>query len=192
MYILECKHWHRKVPKTIVHAMRNIVSDAGANVGLIVSSSGFQVGAAAASTHSNVQLLGWLEFQTMFEARWFEHYLIPTLAKATSTLIEYTEPFNSRVDRLASALSSERRWEFIQVQEKHRLAAFVALLVISKFDTATRLPLDSRFRHSANSEGELPDGVMKAGGWREFLAAFKPHARKAILELERLLEPSDA
>ena len=43
--IVECKHWNKPVPKTVVHAFRSVISDYGANNGYIISQNGFQSGA---------------------------------------------------------------------------------------------------------------------------------------------------
>lgn len=40
--IIECKLWKRKVSKTVVHSLRTLVNDCGANWGWIVSAKGFQ------------------------------------------------------------------------------------------------------------------------------------------------------
>ena len=52
-YLIECKHWRKAVPKTIVHAFRTVVGDSGANWGAIVSSAGYQRGAVEAARYSN-------------------------------------------------------------------------------------------------------------------------------------------
>jgi len=43
-YICECKCWQSNVPKTVVHALRTVLQDYGANWGFIISSAGFQSG----------------------------------------------------------------------------------------------------------------------------------------------------
>src|SRR5690349_3423320 len=40
LILCECKHWNRRVPKTVVHAFRTVVHDSGANLGFIISDSG--------------------------------------------------------------------------------------------------------------------------------------------------------
>ncbi|WP_216206951.1 restriction endonuclease [Amycolatopsis aidingensis] len=39
--IVECKNWRSRVSKNTVHGLRTVVADTGANIGILVSSSGF-------------------------------------------------------------------------------------------------------------------------------------------------------
>ena len=55
-WIVECKHWKSPVSKLHVLALREIVADAGADRGFILSEAGFQSGAVAASNVTNVQV----------------------------------------------------------------------------------------------------------------------------------------
>jgi hypothetical protein len=55
-WIVEAKHWKRKVTKAQVLTLRSIVDDVGADRGFIVSLSGFQSGALEASKNTNVTL----------------------------------------------------------------------------------------------------------------------------------------
>lgn len=86
-YLCECKHWKSPVPKTVVHSFRTVVSDYGANCGLVISSAGFQTGAQSAAQNSNILLLDWQGFQQLFEERWYRHYLVPKLDKEAEPLI---------------------------------------------------------------------------------------------------------
>ena len=47
--LVECKHWKSRVPQSVIHGFRTVVSDIGANVGYIVSLTGFQSGSFSAS-----------------------------------------------------------------------------------------------------------------------------------------------
>lgn len=55
-WIVECKLWKTPVTKVHVLALREIVSDVGADRGIILSESGFQSGAEEAANLTNVQL----------------------------------------------------------------------------------------------------------------------------------------
>lgn len=55
-WIVECKHWKSRVSKLHVLALREIVSDVGADRGILLSESGFQSGALEAATLTNVQV----------------------------------------------------------------------------------------------------------------------------------------
>jgi restriction system protein len=55
-WIVECKHWKRSVSKLHVLALREIVTDAGADRGILLSEVGFQSGAVEAANLTNVQV----------------------------------------------------------------------------------------------------------------------------------------
>lgn len=55
-WIVECKRWKTKVSKLHVLALREIVSDVGADRGILLSESGFQSGAIEAATLTNVHV----------------------------------------------------------------------------------------------------------------------------------------
>ncbi|MDR7074724.1 hypothetical protein J2X07_003721 [Fictibacillus barbaricus] len=75
IYIIECKYWKKKVNKEKVHALRTVVSDAGASIGYIISKSEFQEGALEAAKQTNIRLLTWDEFQMTFENQWVKKML---------------------------------------------------------------------------------------------------------------------
>ena len=55
-WIVECKYWKTPVTKLHVLALREIVTDVGADRGILLSESGFQSGAEEAANLTNVQL----------------------------------------------------------------------------------------------------------------------------------------
>ncbi len=55
-WIVECKFWSTSVSKLHVLALREIVTDVGADRGIILTESGFQSGAHEAANLTNVQL----------------------------------------------------------------------------------------------------------------------------------------
>lgn len=55
-WIVECKKWNTRVSKLHVLALREIVSDTGADRGILLSESGFQSGAIEAANLTNVQV----------------------------------------------------------------------------------------------------------------------------------------
>jgi hypothetical protein len=55
LWLIECKHWKTAVSKLHVLALREIVSDLGADRGILLSESGFQSGAQEAARLTNVQ-----------------------------------------------------------------------------------------------------------------------------------------
>lgn len=69
-YICECKYWAKAVPKRVVQQFRTIISDSGANLGIIISRKGFQRGSHEEAQSTNIRLYSWEEFQKAFEERW--------------------------------------------------------------------------------------------------------------------------
>lgn len=55
-WVVECKHWQSAVDKLHVIALRQIVTDLGADRGVILCEAGFQSGAVEAAYLSNVQV----------------------------------------------------------------------------------------------------------------------------------------
>lgn len=55
-WVVECKQWKSRVSKLHVLALREIVSDLGADRGILLSESGFQSGAEEAAILTNVQV----------------------------------------------------------------------------------------------------------------------------------------
>ena len=55
-WIVECKYWKKPVSKLHVLALREIVTDAGADRGILLSEVGFQSGAVEAANLTNVQV----------------------------------------------------------------------------------------------------------------------------------------
>jgi restriction system protein len=56
VWIVECKCWKTPVSKSHVLALREIVTDTGADRGILLSESGFQSGAIEAANLTNVQV----------------------------------------------------------------------------------------------------------------------------------------
>lgn len=55
-WIIECKCWRTPVSKLHVLALREIVADTGADRGILLSESGFQIGAKEAASLTNIHL----------------------------------------------------------------------------------------------------------------------------------------
>jgi restriction system protein len=56
LWLVECKHWKTPVSKLHVLALREIISDTGADRGILMAEKGFQSGALEAAQLTNVQL----------------------------------------------------------------------------------------------------------------------------------------
>jgi hypothetical protein len=182
IYLCECKHWRKRVPKTVVHAFRSVVADAGANIGFVISSAGFQTGAFEAAENTNVRLVTWNEFQETFAARWIESYFKPTLKTECDRLVSYTEPLAA--PRAAENLSAAGNRRFVELHDKWQSVAFFALhfyLPISNREI-TSLPI----RGTAIDDPELPVDIRDAASARGLLQAIVSNAHRGLAEFDEL------
>lgn len=190
VYLCECKHWHSRVPQGVVHSFRTVVTDYGANWGFIISSNGFQSGAHEAAANSNVKLLTWNEFQTVFADKWVEEYMIPHLHNVTDPLVEYIEPINSRIFRKAARLSKDLQKRFIELRERWDTLGFLAqrlFIGIGFFGEALpQLPLRPSNGATPRLYEKLPDEVIDAACLRDFLDSICTLAVRGIAEFDEL------
>lgn len=193
VYLCECKHWRSAVPKTVVHAFRTVVSDQGANWGLIISSEGFQRGAYEAAASSNVRLLNWESFQELFIERWIDHYMLPRIREEADPLVEYTEPINSRIFRKADALPPESQKRFVELRREYSVLAFFALHLYvfppTMRDRLPQLPLKNALDGggvNTVARDQLPDDLLRAESLREFAGILCKHARAGVDAFDRL------
>lgn len=92
-YLIECKYWNTNIPQTIIHSFRTIVNDYGSQHGLIIARNGFQSGAYEATKNTNIHLLSWNEFLSLFENRWLQNRMRNILHTAKPLHI-YTDPLD--------------------------------------------------------------------------------------------------
>jgi restriction system protein len=194
---VECKLWATPATKNVVHGFRTVVGDSGANTGLIVSSAGFQEGAVEAAAYSNVRLLDWTEFQTMFTVRWFRQYMSSTLKEQTDPLNEYTEAMNSHILGKADALPPEKWERFRSLRERYfplALSTFAFypinlefLLPVDK-SPLPHLPLrgSKQWPYGRELDSLVPDDVLDATALRPLMDALIEHSRRAIAEFDEV------
>lgn len=88
-WIVEAKKWNKKITKLHVLALRQIVDDTGVDKGFIISENGFQKGAIAASTNTNVDLLTFDEFARMSEETYHRDILLTYKRRLNLILHKY-------------------------------------------------------------------------------------------------------
>ena len=184
-YICECKHWKSNVPKTVVHALRSVVQDYGANWGFIISSAGFQSGAYEAAENSPVRLLTWSEFQELYVDRWIRNYMFRRLGEEANPLVEYTEPINSRIFRKADRLDTKKQQHFRQLRKKYQTLGFFVILV-SSGSILRNLPLRRKIQNLKAIETGLPDDLLDAIYLRDFVEILCRHAREAVAAFDQV------
>jgi restriction system protein len=179
----ECKHWRSSVPKAVVHSFRTVMADAGASVGLIVSAAGFQKGAYEAVAYSNIRLVTWLEFQQLFEERWYQRYFVRIARQELARLMEFCDPKNWHVRKLAKALGIECERRTL-LYKHHPLAYLILPYVFYGFPMRPTLPLRATLETGVDDPVRLPDDMLDADTYRTLLGALCKHAQQAIAEID--------
>jgi hypothetical protein len=190
--LTECKNWTRNVPQTVIHAFRTVVAESGANIGYIVSSSGFQAGAFTAAELTNIRLLTWLEFQDDFEEAWVAQYLLPTVWERLDPLFSYTEPL---VPRSFLEVDDEAVERLKELREKYGPFAWLMMTFTPFMQDlldrrsgqvgAPKLPL--RDRAPKELIDTTPSEILDAVGYREFLHEALDYGETAIEEFRDAL-----
>ena len=181
----ECKRWKSSIPKNVVHSFRSIVQDGGANVGYIITSSGFQRGAYAAADLTNLRLVTWPEFQAEFEDLWIENYLRPEITSRLDEFMELVEPL---LPRAFTELSEPAKARFLELRERYWELGATAMMFTTYFKMihpeVPDLPL--RDRVNASTTG-MPHELLDATAYRDFLDILLPLGEKAAEELKAVL-----
>jgi restriction system protein len=190
VHLCECKHWQaRGVPKSVVHTFRTVVSDFGANWGFVISSGGFQSGAYEAARHSNIRLLSWEEFQELYVDRWFQRYMVSRLLDEADPLVEYTEPYNSRIFRKADALSAERKGQFRDLRKEYAPLAFLGLRMYAggaELSSRPQLPLCQTSTAQVLTGATIPAGILEAAALRDFLELYLRRVQEGVEAFDRV------
>lgn len=129
-YVVECKNWKSSVPQSVVHSFTTVMHEVGANIGYIVSQQGFQKGAIEYLRNTNIQGITYADFQNHYLGVWIDRHFCPTVGNVADSLIQYTEPINSRRERYKSNLSSNLQKSFLDLYNRYNLFG-MALAMIS-------------------------------------------------------------
>jgi restriction system protein len=186
--LCECKHWRSRVPKSVVHSFRSVVGDSGANTGYIISSSGFQSGAASAAAMTNTRLVTWEAFQAEFEASWVENHLYPLVADHFDELLMLTEPL---LPREFNRLTADEKQQFLDLKRQYDdfgviMLAFTPYARMIRSSSAPRLPLREALL-KAGVERSWPADLLDAKGYREFLQAAEGFSASIVAKFRAVL-----
>lgn len=110
-YLIECKYWNTDIPQSVIHSFRTVVNDYGSQHGLIIAKKGFQSGAYEATKNTNIHLLSWNEFLSLFENRWLQKRL-RTIHQIAKPLHIYTDPLD-----VSNFLDNLKKSEIAQYQK---------------------------------------------------------------------------
>lgn len=168
--LCECKNWKNRVPQHVIHGFRTVVADIGANVGYIISASGFQSGAFSAAELTNVELMNWQGFQKAFEETWYDNYFSPTIAEDLDPLLTYTEPL---LPRWFSDLPEADKEEYFSLKEQYDQLGWLIMSYspYSRMQGNTPYPtLPARGQLATRPEVPvtIPDEILDCESYREF------------------------
>ena len=121
--LVECKQWSKNVPKTVIHSFRTVVSDSGANFGLIISKKGFQEGAIKATEKTNILLFSWEEFQEYFKIQWLKSMIL-SIHIIGKPLIDFTDYMGDFYNDEFDKLDDNKKEQFFNIKRKYSEFAF--------------------------------------------------------------------
>lgn len=112
------------------------------------------------------------------------------LRAEVDALVEYTEPFNSRIFRKANQLDEQSHRRFIEVRKKYEALAFFTLMIYGgdpgNIKERFELPLRESIQNSKfSSRTDLPEDLLDAASLRDFLDVICSHACEGIATFDR-------
>lgn len=118
-YVLECKYWTNRVDQSVIHSFMTIMNETGCNIGYIVSKNGFQSGAIDYVNFTNIRLFTFEELQKHYYKTWMKKRFAPSVERIIERLVNYTEPCNSKRDKILNEVSNECREAFCILLQKY-------------------------------------------------------------------------
>lgn len=167
--ILECKNWKNSIPQNVIHGFRTVISDVGANLGIIITTSKYQAGAFDATSFTNIKLLTWEEFQDEFEEQWIRVFFYPTITKRLDPLFTYTEPI---LPAWFGSLQVSDKELYFDLRNKYESFGCFMFSLSTWYPEVERpkLPLCIDIIRKFEMEN-FPQEILKSDGYREFLSA---------------------
>jgi hypothetical protein len=187
--VCECKLWNSKIPQSVIHSFRTVVGDIGANKGYIISKNGFQSGSVKAVNYTNVELVTWESFQQEFAETWIENYFVPTITQELDKLLDYTEPL---VQKWMCEIPNHEVDVVKGLREKYLPFAMVVMSctsyvrIFNKHDRFPVLPLIDDSKFSKEGLKNIPNEIVEAVGYREFLNECLDYGKKGISEFQEV------
>lgn len=150
-FFFECKHWRRRVPRSVVRSFRVVVEDYGANGGWIIALSGSQRGAREATNCTSIKCLTYEEFQDLFAVRWYRRYFVPQLEAAHDHIAALSfgiseRPVAAAPDGLMPLDNRYRGLELVRVECSREPGAGDDSTISNCRERLANLPLDKSQR----------------------------------------------
>jgi hypothetical protein len=186
--IAECKHWTSAVPKSVVHSVRTILSDYGANTGYIISRKGFQEGAHEAAQSSNLHLFDFDQFQTEFRTQWVNN-VVDELEIAGYPLRKYSDTLESFYDNAYDELDEAKQKEFRQLQNKYKYISMKSFRLLYKNAINGQLELDYLDQIVTDNSKDFPKNIS-VNCLMDYFEYLKKISRAGVAEFDRLFGQS--
>ncbi|MDW7730549.1 MAG: restriction endonuclease [Bacillota bacterium] len=186
LILVECKHWKERIPQTIIHAFRTVINDVGANIGYIISIHGFQSGSYNVSSSTNLSLVTWETFLTLFEKVWLRNYFLKYIEDNFREIIYYTEPL---VPTWALSLRGTDKVTMKELRQKNEWLGWLLLDLLNSFGIIVRdseflgLPLNPKYKSFC-----MPDELFKVGNYVDLIDCLQKYATPALKEFGLLKE----
>jgi restriction system protein len=181
--VCECKYWKSNIPQNVVHGFRTIINDLGCNIGYIITTSNFQSGSTNTSEYTNIELLTWEAFQSLFFESWYDSYFSPEMAKRLDPLLTYSEPI---LPKWFDKMNKEDKEAYYSLKDKYDSFGWIVMSftpysrMLSKKVIPT-LPLHNRIKESSEFTN-IPNEILNETGYQEFLELCYAYGKVAISE----------
>ncbi|QCX37915.1 restriction endonuclease [Aureibaculum algae] len=190
--LIECKMWKSNIPQLYVHGLRTVVSDIGANIGYIITTSDFQKGAIESIKNTNVELITWSEFQKKFFKSWYLNFFSKKL---------HFDILKNNYDHTSIQLYDDynkiKKQDFNTLIEKYDLLNLISdhfpHHIMKEFagqltDIENKLPLEEKL---ITEEWEynldlLPKELLKVVSYSQFLNLLRTFAQPVYSEMDKL------
>lgn len=146
--ICECKYWNTAIPQTIVHGFRTVVNDLGANLGIIVTKTGYQEGAYNTANFTNIQLLTWDEFENKYK-QYYLNSFYKKMEKRRKQLHRFSNFLKFDYDEYFNKLSEELKREVWEKQQYYEIISLISspMLVSEDFMYSFNISEDYLEKH---------------------------------------------
>lgn len=195
VYLCECKHWERRIPKGVVHSFRTVVQDSGANCGIVISKRGFQRGAYEAAKSTSIELVDWFAFQNLFEEKWLPA-ISSKIYEELQTLVDCTETFI--IDYFPAYIRKkleELNPDKAVIQELgmlRRKYAEIGMRIVSlRFGPTLGIRVKLPLVLKVPTGNQDKSGSKKISSWREYINFLMLYGRKGLKEFNRLFKEAE-
>jgi len=186
--ICECKNWRSNIPEKVVRAFRTIIHDAGAQRGYVISREDFQAEAFETAQTTNIDLVTFSRFQTIYFNKWIQRRWW-TIENEASNFNAYYELRRPGYHLLTD---DTQRAAYDAIWKKYLFVSLALVPFFSYFRMVEKGPLPSipfDFSELDKRGSIVPGDIRAATGYREFLELLIHYAKAGLRQL-RAVNPA--